>query len=76
VDVSQPMLAVARALAVLAGGAPLGFAEGDAADTPLPKSRDLLFSRFGLMFFAQPAAALRLLAVVSQRVDLAVRPRF
>jgi SAM-dependent methyltransferase len=59
VDVSRPMLAVARALVSPPGSAPLSFAEGDAADAVLPAGRDLLFSRFGLMFFAQPAAALR-----------------
>jgi ubiquinone/menaquinone biosynthesis C-methylase UbiE len=61
VDISQPMLAVARQRAAAAGvgtGA-LGFVEADASQGPLPAGCDLLFSRFGLMFFAEPAAALR-----------------
>lgn len=59
VDVSQPMLAVARELAATAEGLDLSFVEADAADAEFPSDHDLLFSRFGLMFFAAPTAALR-----------------
>jgi ubiquinone/menaquinone biosynthesis C-methylase UbiE len=59
VDISQPMLAAARALAATQPTLPLSFIEADAASAPLPAAMDLLHSRFGLMFFDQPAAALR-----------------
>jgi len=59
VDVSAPMLDVARAAAPASGSAPLEFIAADAATAALPKGQDLLFSRFGLMFFDDPAAALR-----------------
>ncbi|MEO7852630.1 MAG: class I SAM-dependent methyltransferase [Rubrivivax sp.] len=59
VDVSQPMLVAARELAASVDGLNLSFTEADAADADLPHDHDLLFSRFGLMFFATPAAALR-----------------
>jgi SAM-dependent methyltransferase len=59
VDVSTPMLDVARASAALAGCAHLAFSEGDASEAALPPDTDLLFSRFGVMFFAQPVPALR-----------------
>jgi ubiquinone/menaquinone biosynthesis C-methylase UbiE len=55
IDVSQPMLEVARSRAV--GLAQLSFIEADAAAAVLPDGVDLLYSRFGLMFFADPAAA-------------------
>ncbi|MBL8349765.1 MAG: methyltransferase domain-containing protein [Burkholderiaceae bacterium] len=58
VDVSQPMLEVARRQAAETG-LPVSFVEADAADAALPGGRDLLHSRFGLMFFNDPAAALR-----------------
>jgi SAM-dependent methyltransferase len=57
IDVSQPMLDVARAAG--AGKPALSFLLGDAANAALPGAQDLLFSRFGLMFFDDPAAALR-----------------
>ena len=59
VDVSQPMLAAAQRLAAAAPELSLRFVEADAATAALPHGQDLLFSRFGLMFFDQPAAALR-----------------
>ena len=37
----------------------LGFVEADASSAALPAGHDLLYSRFGLMFFDDPAAALR-----------------
>ncbi len=58
-DVSQPMLEVARARASAQHCTQLVFAEGDASQAELPPDNDLLFSRFGVMFFSQPAAALR-----------------
>lgn len=58
IDVSRPMLEVARSRAVGLAPAPL-FREADAADAELPAGQDLLFSRFGVMFFADPVPALR-----------------
>ncbi len=57
VDVSKPMLEVARSRAARERLANLAFIEADASEAPLPADADLLFSRFGLMFFAQPALA-------------------
>ncbi len=59
VDISQPMLAVARQRAASHPELKLSFAEADASSAALPAHQDVLFSRFGLMFFEQPAAALR-----------------
>jgi len=56
-DVSQPMLEVARARAALANFAHLSFRDGDASEAELPPNVDLLFSRFGVMFFSRPSAA-------------------
>ena len=58
VDVSRPMLAVARAHPRAAGSAPVEFREGDASASPLPSGTDLLYSRFGTMFFDAPVPAL------------------
>lgn len=57
VDVSRPMLAVADACRARDGWRQLAFREGDASTAELPAQRDLLFSRFGVMFFAQPTPA-------------------
>jgi SAM-dependent methyltransferase len=57
VDVSQPMLAVARSHATQAQCRNLEFRDADASEADLPTDRDLLFSRFGVMFFSQPSAA-------------------
>ena len=57
VDVSQPMLEVARAHGALANCAHLAFRDGDASEAELPANIDLLFSRFGVMFFSQPSPA-------------------
>src|SRR2546427_11641055 len=46
VDVSQPMLEVARTHGALANCAPLAFRDGDASEAELPANIDLLFSRF------------------------------
>jgi SAM-dependent methyltransferase len=54
VDISAPMLARSRELAPV--GAPIDFILADATIHPfLPDSFDLLASRFGVMFFADPA---------------------
>src|SRR6266446_3036157 len=47
IDVSQPMLAVARSRGALANCAQLAFREADASEAGLPVNIDLLFSRFG-----------------------------
>ncbi|MGX1046034.1 SAM-dependent methyltransferase [Bradyrhizobium diazoefficiens] len=55
-DVSDPMLSQARALAPK--GLPLDFVLADATVHPFePASFDLLASRFGVMFFADPIAS-------------------
>jgi SAM-dependent methyltransferase len=57
-DLSGPMLARARADAEAAGMANAVFEQGDAQIQPLePSSFDAVISRFGVMFFADPAAA-------------------
>src|SRR4051794_25020873 len=54
IDISAPMLARARQIAP--AGLPLHFALADATVYPFPAgSFDLLVSRFGVMFFAEPA---------------------
>ena len=55
IDVSQPMLEVARSSGALANCAHLAFRDGDASEAGLPANTDLLFSRFGVMFFTQPS---------------------
>ena len=58
VDISAPMLAIARGRAVPAGAASVSFLEADAATHAFAAaSLDLLFSRFGVMFFDDPVAA-------------------
>jgi len=57
VDVSQPMLDVARSRGELAELANLSFCEGDASNVALPPNTDLLYSRFGVMFFSDPPQA-------------------
>lgn len=54
VDISGPMLSRARQLA--RQGLPLDFVQADATVYPFdPESFDLVVSRFGVMFFAEPA---------------------
>ena len=56
VDVSAAMLALARKHAPQ--GAPLEFVRADVTDHAFPRGAfDLLFSRHGVMFFAEPARA-------------------
>jgi SAM-dependent methyltransferase len=57
VDVSKPMLEVARARATSGDWRQLSFLEGDASTAQLPTNTDLLFSRFGVMFFSEPTQA-------------------
>jgi SAM-dependent methyltransferase len=56
VDVSAPMLALARERAAGVDG--VRFEQGDAQVHPFPPSAfDVVFSRFGVMFFVDPTAA-------------------
>jgi SAM-dependent methyltransferase len=58
VDVSAPMLALAAERARAAGLAELRFAQADAQTHAFPPaSFDVVYSRFGVMFFADPVAA-------------------
>ncbi len=54
VDVSQPMLALARSRITQPN---IRFIEADAAAYPFAPDRNLIFSRFGVMFFVEPVAA-------------------
>ncbi len=56
VDISEQLVEIARRAAP--AGAPIEFRCADAATAPLPAGKfDLLFSRFGVMFFDDPVAA-------------------
>lgn len=57
VDLSAPMLARARERASEAGVAHVGFERVDAQTHRFEADRDLVFSRFGVMFFEDPVAA-------------------
>jgi SAM-dependent methyltransferase len=58
IDVSRPMLDVARQRAAQEGlDATLTFTDADASSAALPGAVDLLYSRFGVMFFDRPAEA-------------------
>jgi SAM-dependent methyltransferase len=64
-DLSAPMLAVARRLAETAGAANARFVRGDAQARPLRRGVfDVVISNFGIMFFADPRAAFASLAAV------------
>ncbi|MCY4240101.1 MAG: class I SAM-dependent methyltransferase [Rhodospirillaceae bacterium] len=57
IDVSTPLLCKAKERAAERGN--MCFIEADAQDHPfLPETFDILFSRFGIMFFQDPAIAL------------------
>jgi SAM-dependent methyltransferase len=59
-DISEPMLAAARRALAEAGLGNVTLLFADAQTHPFPPSRfDLVFSRFGVMFFADPYAAFR-----------------
>jgi SAM-dependent methyltransferase len=63
VDVSTPMVARARERAAAAGAANVAFVVADAQTHPFePERFDVLFSRFGVMFFQDPPAAFANLA--------------
>ncbi len=58
IDLSAPMLERAQARAAGLGLANVRFLNADAQTTPLGSAAfDLIFSRFGVMFFADPTAA-------------------
>jgi SAM-dependent methyltransferase len=57
IDVSAPMLARARERAEAMGEVPVEFAEADASAYGFDGGADLVFSRFGVMFFSDPVAA-------------------
>ena len=52
IDISRPMLALARGRGIAAN-----FLEADASTYSFKATHDLVFSRFGVMFFAEPALA-------------------
>ncbi|HYH24139.1 MAG TPA: methyltransferase domain-containing protein [Blastococcus sp.] len=57
-DLSAPLLAEARRRSELAGVGNVTFVQGDAQVHPFePAAFDVVLSRFGVMFFADPAAA-------------------
>jgi ubiquinone/menaquinone biosynthesis C-methylase UbiE len=57
IDISEPMLNRARARAP--AGAKVAFARTDAATQAFTPDHELVFSRFGVMFFADPHGAFR-----------------
>lgn len=58
VDISHPMLEVARRRAAAEGVSNVAFLEADAQAHPLEAGAfDAIFSRFGVMFFADPTTA-------------------
>jgi ubiquinone/menaquinone biosynthesis C-methylase UbiE len=60
VDISAPMLDVARNAASARGARCVSFREADAESADLGRNVfDAVFSRFGVMFFADPVAAFR-----------------
>jgi SAM-dependent methyltransferase len=68
-DISRPMLDVARGRAAAAGLTNVRFLEADAQTHPLDEGTfDAVFSRFGVMFFASPTDAF-------QNLRRALKPR-
>lgn len=59
IDVSEPFVAAAREEAEAAGAANVEFATADVQAMELPREFDYAYARMGLMFFANPVAALR-----------------
>ena len=58
IDLSGPMLDLARQRATAAGAVNASFVQGDAQTHAFePEAADLVISRFGTMFFADPEAA-------------------
>jgi ubiquinone/menaquinone biosynthesis C-methylase UbiE len=64
IDLSTPMLTRARERG--RDRANLTFLQGDASSMAFPRKFDLLFSRFGVMFFEDPIAAFRHLHAAAQ----------
>jgi SAM-dependent methyltransferase len=64
-DLSAPMLAVARRLAAQAGAGNAGFVQGDAQACPFRRDTfDVMISNFGVMFFDDPPLAFASLGAV------------
>jgi SAM-dependent methyltransferase len=59
VDVSEPFIAAARNEAEEEGVANVDFLRADVQTLELPREFDYAYSRMGIMFFANPVAALR-----------------
>jgi SAM-dependent methyltransferase len=59
VDVAEPFIETAMAEAAAAGVGNVEFVAGDVQVMDLPGPFDFVFSRMGVMFFANPVAALR-----------------
>jgi len=59
VDISEPMLALARQRADAAGITNATFSVADAQSASLGDKADLVISRFGIMFFEEPVTAFR-----------------
>src|SRR5262249_32133419 len=59
IDVSRPMLERAGERAREAGLGTVCFVEADAQTHPFAREHDLVFSRFGVMFFIDPVVAFR-----------------
>ena len=57
IDISEPMLNRASERAQLMSQANARFSVADAASTTIDAEHDMLFSRFGVMFFTDPVAA-------------------
>ena len=63
IDIARPLIDVARRRAAAAGVDNVEFVEGDAQVHPFPEADfDVVISRFGIMFFADPEAAFANLA--------------
>jgi len=59
IDVAEPFIEAARHEAAAAGAENVRFAVGDVQVTKFGETFDYAFSRMGIMFFANPVAALR-----------------
>ena len=59
IDISAPMLARAKERAKESGLDQVAFSETDASTQSLTPDHDLIFSRFGVMFFSDPTAAFK-----------------
>ncbi len=59
VDISQPMLDLAKTRAASTGAAQVTFAVVDAQSEQLGDAADLVISRFGVMFFEEPVTAFK-----------------